>query len=143
MDGPMSTQPEYFLDTAFAIALASKSDVFHQDAIELAKSLKTTRARLVTTRAVLLEIGNALSKQRYREGAATLLGALEADPQVHIIALTNQLYHQAVGLFRARPDKEWGLTDCMSFVVMQQMNITDALTTDDHFRQAGFRVLLA
>ena len=68
----MSTQPEYFLDTAFAIALVSKSDVFHQDAIELAKSLKTTRARLVTTRAVFLEIGNALSKQRYREGAADL-----------------------------------------------------------------------
>ena len=82
----MSTQAEYFLDTAFAIALASKSDVFHQDAIELAKSLKTTRAR---------------------------------------------------------PDKAWGLTDCVSFVVMQQTNITDALTTDDHFRQAGFRVLLA
>ena len=77
----MSTQPEYFLDTAFAIALASKSDVFHQDAIELAKSLKTTRARLVTTRAVLLEIGNALSKQRYREGAVTLLGAMK--PRVH------------------------------------------------------------
>ena len=46
----MSTQAEYFLDTAFAIAVALKSDVFHQDAIELAKSLKTTRARLVTTR---------------------------------------------------------------------------------------------
>ena len=77
----MSAPPEYFLDTAFAIALASKSDVFHQDAIELAKSLKTTRARLVTTRAVLLEIGNALSKQRYREGAVTLLGAMK--PRVH------------------------------------------------------------
>ena len=83
------------------------------------------------------------SKQRYREGAVILLGALEADPQVHIISLTSQLYHEALGLFQARADKEWGLTDCVSFVVMQQMNITDALTTDDHFRQAGFRVLLA
>jgi predicted nucleic acid-binding protein len=53
MDGPMSAPPEYFLDTAFAIALASKSDIFHQAAIELAKNLKNTRARLVTTRAVL------------------------------------------------------------------------------------------
>ena len=139
----MSAQPEYFLDTAFAIAPASKSEAFHQDALELAGRLKKTRARLITTRAVFLEIGNALSKQRYREGAATLLGALEADPQVRIIPLTNQLYHEALGLFQTRPDKEWGLTDCVSFVVMQRMGITEALTTDDHFRQAGFRVLLA
>jgi len=143
MEAPMSAQPEYFLDTAFAIALASKSDAFHQDALELAARLKKTRARLVTTRAVLLEIGNALSKRRYREGSASLLAALETDPQVRIMSLTNQLYHEALHLFRTRPDKEWGLTDCVSFVVMQQMGITDALTTDDHFRQAGFRVLLA
>jgi len=139
----MSTQPEYFLDTSYAIALASKSDAFHQQALELAGRLKETRAHLITTRAVLIEIGNALSKQRYREGAVALLGALEVDPQVRIISLTDQLYQQALNLFRTRPDKEWGLTDCVSFVVMQQMGISDALTTDSHFHQAGFQVMLA
>ena len=139
----MSTPPEYFLDTAFAIALASKSDAFHQPALELAGHLRETRAQLVTTWAVLLEIGNALAKQRHREGGATLLAALEADPSVRIISLTNQLDHEALRLFGARPDKEWGLTDCMSFAVMERAGITDALTTDEHFRQAGFRVLLA
>jgi uncharacterized protein len=139
----MSTQHEYFLDTAFAIALASRSDAFHSTALELAANLKTNRARLVTTRAVLLEIGNALAKHRYREGAVALLGALESDPHVQIVSLTTQLYHEALHLFQSRTDKEWGLTDCVSFAVMQRAGITDALTTDDHFRQAGFRVLLA
>jgi len=97
---------------------------------------------LVTTRTVLVEIGNALSKPRYRPAAVRLLYALEADPTVEIIPLSEQLYVQAFQLYRERPDKEWGLTDCISFVVMQEHGMTDALTTDEHFQQAGFRVLL-
>jgi predicted nucleic acid-binding protein len=139
----MSPQPEFFLDTAFAIALASRKDAYHQTALELAGNLKESRARLVTTRAVLLEIGNALAKERYREAAGALLSSLEADPNVQIVSLTNQLYREALRLFQSRPDKEWGLTDCVSFVVMQRAGITSALTTDEHFRQAGFQALLA
>jgi len=89
-----------------------------------------------------LEIGNALSKKRYRSAATELLDALEQDPQVQIIPLTEKLYKQAFNLFRKRPDKEWGLVDCISFVVMQEHELSEALTTDDHFEQAGFRALL-
>jgi len=64
------------------------------------------------------------------------------DPQVDIVLLTEELYQQALALFRGRLDKEWGLIDCVSFVVMQERGLTDALTTDEHFEQAGFRVLL-
>jgi predicted nucleic acid-binding protein len=96
----------------------------------------------VTTRAVQLEIGNALSKRRYRQAAVQLLGALEADPLVEIIPLSETLYLQALQLYRERQDKEWGLVDCISFIVMTERNLTEALTTDEHFQQAGFHTLL-
>ena len=133
---------EVFLDTAYAIALSSAKDLFHQTAILLADQIDAAGTRLVTTRAVLLEIGNALSRQRYREAAIRLLYALETDPNVEILPLTEQLYAQALQLYRERPDKDWGLTDCVSFVVMQDRGIFEALTTDEHFQQAGFRVLM-
>jgi len=91
---------------------------------------------------VLLEIGNALSKKRYRQAAGELLDALERDPQVEIVLLTEELYQQALALFCSRLDKEWGLIDCVSFIIMRERGLTNALTTDDHFEQAGFRALL-
>lgn len=135
-------QTEVFLDTAYAIALSSSSDQFHDRAVCLADQLEAAGTRLVTTQAVLLEIGNALSKQRYRHAAVRLLGSLEADPKVEIIPVAKQLYGRALQLYRERTDKEWGLTDCISFIVMQDRGITEALTTDEHFQQAGFRALL-
>jgi predicted nucleic acid-binding protein len=72
----------------------------------------------------------------------SLLEALEADPRVEICPMSAELYSRAFQLYRQRPDKEWGLTDCISFIVMSDRGITEALTTDLHFRQMGFRVLL-
>ena len=137
-----SAMNELFLDTAYAIALSVTSDANHDRAVELAEQLEARQTKLITTRAVLLEIGNALSRQRYREAAVQLLEALEQDPQVECVPLTDELYQQAFELFRSRPDKDWGLIDCVSFVVMNQRGLTDALTTDEHFEQAGFRALL-
>jgi len=133
---------EVFLDTAYAIALSVESDQHHERAEELAEYLESGQVRLVTTRAVLLEIENALSKKRYRKAVVELLDALEEDSQIEIVSLTDELYQQAFELFRNRPDKEWGLVDCVSLVVMQKRGITEALTTDEHFEQAGFRALL-
>jgi predicted nucleic acid-binding protein len=79
---------------------------------------------------------------RYRQATIELLNSLEADPNVEIIPLTEDLYARAFRLFRERPDKEWGLTDCISFVVMHERGLIAALTTDEHFQQAGFRALL-
>ena len=133
---------EVFLDAAYAIALSVPKDSYHQRAVLLADELEASKTRLVTTRAVMLEIGNALSKQRYRHAAVELLQSLEADPNVTIAPLSEDLYAQAFRLYRERPDKDWGLTDCISFIVMQNRRITEALTTDEHFQQAGFRALL-
>ena len=133
---------EVFLDTSYAIALSVRNDDLHEQAIRLADLLQTAETHLVTTQAVLLEIGNALSRQRYRRAAVMLLNALETDPKVKIVSLSGQLYTQAVELYCQRPDKEWGLVDCVSFIVMQERRMTDALTADEHFQQAGFRALL-
>ena len=138
----VSAAETVFLDSAFAIALSSPADQFHAAAVALAERLGASGARLVTTPAVLLEIGNALSKLQHRRAAAQLLAALCADPTVEVVPLSDQLFDLAVKLFSSRLDKEWGLTDCLSFVVMKERGIHQALTTDEHFQQAGFKVLL-
>jgi uncharacterized protein len=133
---------EVFLDTAYALALSSPNDLFHQRAAHLADEIEAAGVRVVTTRAIMLEIGNAFSKQRRRHADIELLDALEADSGVEIIPLSEQLYKRAWQFFCERPDKEWGLTDCVSFIVMQDRAMTEALTTDEHFRQAGFQPLM-
>lgn len=90
----------------------------------------------------MLEIGNSLSKLRYRTAAVALLRALESDPQIEIVDWSLEDYQAVLNLFGQRPDKEWGLVDCFSFVVMQRLEITLALTADHHFNQAGFQALL-
>jgi predicted nucleic acid-binding protein len=131
-----------FLDTSFAIALSAPTDEYHRRANELAEQLETDETPLLTTRAVILEIGNALSKLRYRQAAVELLGALEADSNVEIVPIAEDLSARAFQLYRERPDKEWGLTDCISFVVMRERGLTAALTTDEHFTQASYQALL-
>ncbi len=133
---------KFFLDTAYVIALSAVTDQYHQKAEILSRQIETEAIPLITTRAVILEIGNALAKLRYRAAAIELLDSLEEDLNVEIIPLSEELYSQAIELYRQRPDKEWGITDCISFVVMQDYGVTDALTTDEHFNQAGFKALL-
>lgn len=131
-----------FLDTSYAIALSVSNDEHHERAVKLAEQLEAEGIGLVTTRAIILEIGNALAGLRYRNAAVRLLDALENDPKIEIAPITEELCARAFALYRSRPDKEWGLIDCTSFVVMEDHKLTDALTADTHFRQAGFRVLL-
>jgi predicted nucleic acid-binding protein len=89
-----------------------------------------------------LEIGNALSKPNQRKIAAELLGSLDRDSRVDVVPLSEELYQRGLELFRRRPDKSWGLVDCISFEVMREHAVNDSLTSDGHFEQAGFRALL-
>ncbi len=133
---------EMLLDSSFAIALSATSDQFHRKAVEISGRIEAQSIRLITTHAVLLEIGNALSRQRYRRAAIQLLTSLHADPSIVIVSLSASLYQRAFQLFEERSDKEWGMTDCLSFVVMEERSLHEALTADHHFREAGFRALL-
>ena len=133
---------EIFIDTTYALAMALDTDNFHAKALELSQRYDSPENRFATTRGVMMEIGNALSKVRHRKGAAALMNSFEADPRIEIVPLSEELNAKAFALYQARPDKEWGMVDCISFVVMQERGMTDALTSDEHFRQAGFRPLM-
>ena len=133
---------EVYLDTAYAIALSSTRDEHHKKALLLADQLEADGTKLITTRPIILEIGNALSKKDYRQAAVTLMESLEEDPNVEIVPLTEGLYKEAFEMYAKRMDKEWGITDCISFIVMSERGIQEALTTDKHFTQAGFEALL-
>lgn len=133
---------EIFLDASYAIALASRTDQHHARAVELAAWLEEHHISLLTTRAVVLEIGNSLAKRRHRSAAVSLLEAIEQDARIEIVPLSEELYSRAVDLYMRHTDKEWGLTDCISFVLMRERGLHEALTADDDFRQAGFRALL-
>lgn len=132
----------FFLDTAFAIALISPKDALHAKAVELANQVEEGKTRLVTTRAIIIEIGNALAKESLRKSAVELIESLESDDTVTILPISEEVYKEAFRLFQSRLDKEWGLTDCISFVVMKKRGIINALTTDQHFQQAGYVPLM-
>jgi predicted nucleic acid-binding protein len=132
-----------FLDTAYVIALVNRDDALHPIAIELADRLEGAYpGQIITSRPILLEIGNGLSKPTYRRVAGNLLASIGEDPAIEVVELSESLYAQALALYGARPDKGWGMTDCTSFVIMREREIVNALTHDVHFEQAGFRPLM-
>jgi len=131
-----------FLDTAYVNALVNVRDQWHNVAVQWEERLAVERRRLVTTEFVLVEIADGLAAVRFRAQAVQVITTLQASSLVDIIPASSQLFRTALELYQRRADKDWGLTDCVSFVVMNERSLLEALTTDDHFRQAGFRALL-
>lgn len=129
----------YFADTYYFIALLNEDDEGHERALLLNRQLV---APMVTTVWVLTEVANAMSDPPYRQIFLELLDELENDSEVLIVPPDTVLFQRGIDLFRRRPDKEWSLTDCISFVVMGDNGIVEALTADRHFEQAGFNCLL-
>lgn len=127
-----------FADTFYYLALLNPRDQAHGAAIAIGTALF---GDLLTTQAVLTEVADALASPGERPKFLTLLAELEASSDVTIVPASDDLFHRAVELYGARPDKGWSLTDCMSFVVMRDRGVIDALTADHHFAQAGFRPL--
>jgi len=97
--------------------------------------------RLVTTEWVLMELADALSAPTARSTAVAFLRAVRADALFEVIGYDQAVYRAGFDLFAARPDKGWSLTDCISFAVMTERGLSDALTADHHFEQAGFRAV--
>jgi predicted nucleic acid-binding protein len=128
-----------FADTYYYPAVLNARDTAHQRAIGLSQQL---RGPVVTTEFILLELGDGMAPPPARQAFVRFCNALRADPLVEIVQASNGLLARGLALYAGRPDKEWSLTDCISFVVMQDRDITEALTGDHHFEQAGFVALL-
>lgn len=128
-----------FLDTSFVIALVNDKDNYFSKAQELSPIY--IKNLLITTDAVLLEIGNALSKD-FRTEAAEIIEILRNSRKTEVVEIDSTLFDKGLTLYKAYKDKKWGLVDCISFVVMQEHDVSEALTSDKHFVQAGFRALM-
>jgi len=131
-----------FLDTSYVIARFNRRDQYHDKAKQLAAVIRTA-GELWTTDAVLLEVAAAFSPPRYRSMAISIWDEFHGgNPRCRAHEAAGIRLNHAVELFRQRSDKAWSLTDCLSFIVMQEHQLGDALTADYHFSQAGFRALL-
>jgi len=128
-----------FLDTSFVLALAVESDELHERALAWQRHVQ---GGLLTSEFVLVEIADALCSPEDRSLAISILNDLERSERVEIVPASSTLLRLGRQLFEKRLDKTWGLTDCISFEIMKDRGITDALTHDHHFEQAGFRALL-
>jgi len=132
-----------FVDTSALVAILVNSDLLHRDAVQLMAELREKEAQIVTTEMIFFELANSLSAIRYRNTAIGLIDQLRQMNNLEIMWSNPDLFESATDMYRTRPDKEWSLTDCASFVVMNDRNISIAFTADKHFEQAGFVKRLA
>ncbi len=130
---------EVFADTYYFLALLIPQDDAHVASLNASQALSVP---IITTEWILLELTDALSDPSRRVMCADFIDDLKRNEAFKVIPATTKAFNAAFSLYRARPDKDWSLTDCISFVVMKERGIAEALTGDHHFEQAGFTVLL-
>ena len=128
-----------FADAAYLIALLNPADNFHARALELARR---PPGPLVTTYWILAEVGDGFSQPGNRAKLARLLDLIASSPDIEVLPPTVEQFRAGATLHASRADKRWSLTDCITFSVMTDRRLVDALTTDYHFEQAGFRALM-
>ena len=129
-----------FADAGYWIALFNPRDQLHAKAIALAQEVQNHP--IVTSQLVVVEFLNhyAALGQFFRQTAVQVIRSLQDAEEVDIVQQTCE--QAALTLYSQRPDKTWGMTDCVSFLIMQERGMTEALAHDEHFQQAGFLPLL-
>ncbi len=130
---------QVFLDTSFLVALYVKQDALHHRANHFASVFQATA---LTTDWVLAEFANGMSRPDRRYLAVDFVTKARRLPQLRIIRADAKWFDLGWEIYSQRLDKDWSLTDCISFQVMRHHKLTDALTADHHFIQAGFNALL-
>ena len=131
-----------FVDTVAWIALINRSDSLYKQAHEIMNQLKKDKVRLITTDFVIMEVANGMSKPPLRILSVSFINNLRLLNIVRIIPVSSAIFNEGWGLYSERTDKEWSLTDCISFEIMSKEQINKAFTSDHHFEQAGFIKLL-
>ena len=131
-----------FADASFFFALAAKRDVAHAPAASQFAALLQRQRRIVTTDYVIDEALTLTKVRTETRVALQLLDRIEASAAIAIESIHAGRFEMAKAFFRKHADHDYSFTDCASFVVMRELKIIDALTTDGHFAEAGFRPLL-
>lgn len=131
-----------FVDTAALIALGNSRDTQHLEANQIRQQLVKYQSRFLTTNLVIAEFGNSFSAVRLRPTAIQIIESIYQSTQWECVHIDPLLMKQGLELFKQMQDKEWGLVDCSSIVVARYFGVKVIFTTDHHFRQAGFQVLL-
>ena len=131
-----------FVDTAALIAIGNRRDAFHQRALNINEELDRSRKKYVTIGAIFLEFGNAFSQITLKPTAIQIMEAIRRSEKWHYIDIDEDLMQKGYELYTRMDDKEWGLIDCTSIVVSRDLGIAEIFTTDHHFEQAGFSILL-
>lgn len=130
----------FFADTFYWVALTNPADSRYQDAKAFDEVLAT--AAIITTDEVLVEFLTFFAADPWlRNRAAETVRILLGDPAVRVIAQSRESFLAGLELFRARPDKRYSLTDCISMSTMRVHDLNDVLTNDRHFEQEGFRAV--
>jgi predicted nucleic acid-binding protein len=127
------------IDTSYLLALVHPRDALFSRAQAWARA---AAGRFIVTEYVLWETANAMSVQADRPKFHALLARVSGDASIELVAACQELWEAGIRLHAARADKEWSLTDCISFHMMQDRGMTQALAYDHHFEQAGFEALL-
>jgi len=134
---------QLLLDTVYVLALLNRNDQHHKKALQLQPRVRAA-SRVFITEAVLLEIGNSLSPVEHRKAAAKFISSCydNVNNNLHVVPIDTELIRRSLKLFDNRPDKTWTVTDYISFLVMDDKQIKDAVTADSHFIQANYRALM-
>jgi predicted nucleic acid-binding protein len=131
-----------FVDTAALIALGDKGDRFHHQALKVRDNLKRANRKLITTNAVILELASYFRQTKHRLTAIKLIESINRSKKWRCITVDEILMEHGFNKYKKMSDKDWSLVDCISMLVAEEQGITEIFTTDHHFEQAGFAILL-
>lgn len=131
-----------FVDTSALIALGNKKDQFHFQATKVFKRLVLAKMNFITTNAVIFELTNAFSGVQYKPVAIKQSDMINNSKSWTIITIDEELMEKGLSRFKQMHDKDWSLVDCISMIIAEEIGITKIFTTDHHFEQAGFTILL-
>ena len=137
----MASKP-VFADSSFFCALAAKRDAVHDAALAAFDDLVDDDRLMVTTDYIVDEALTLTKARTNSTVALSLLDRIENSSAVILELISAVRFEAAKSFFRKHADHGYSFTDCTSFVVMRELNLTEALTTDRHFREAGFKPLL-
>jgi uncharacterized protein len=133
---------DVFVDTSGLYALVDKSDSWHEKAARVVRQILQSRRKLITTDQIITETVNLSVARKSHFVGKRVLDLVEQSVGISVEWVGSMRFENAKTFYRKHSDHEYSFTDCTSFVVMQELKLTEALTSDDHFMQARFRALL-